>query len=478
MGASTPKNFTTEVEDGEVDDAKLASAAGNGNVLKEVPSDNSGVKDKASSTPGEGRKSEILLRRERILRENAARASAPNSAPANIPARPDLQRNMPANHNLPNRPDAPIPGRQMMDRHPARNDDRRDMRDPRVTELVRDRTRDRGRDFPPGDRRGMDTPPRDFRNNDRAPNNERERPRPDSNPRWNNESGRDTTDRASSNGYRTPDNGGRLSREAAISPPKASSTSDRGPAINPDRLALVNPDRQELINPERAALISSGNEPSRADSPRRPRDDTRERPSRQNSPPPRRHDSEKDHQHPRRDDRSNRNTTMDSLNTSRGRADEVAPPPAGPRGERPADRVSDRVPPQDRSRDNPSFQQPQSLPRPVDPDHGRLNRSQVDPNFGRLNQQPDIPSGPRDRNRGNNRMANAPQGRRDGRSANAPALDIPRPPSPDKQPPTGPSGGRHPRRLGPSQIEPAASAHAAVPTTSAASTPTSGVHPD
>ncbi|KAF7877167.1 hypothetical protein EAF04_000852 [Stromatinia cepivora] len=477
MGVSTPKNPTAEVEDGEVDDAKLVSTAEKGNMLKDAPLDSTSTKDRISSAPNEGKKSEILLRRERILRENAARASTPNPTPASIPPRPDLQRNMPANHNLPNRPDAPIPGRQMMDRHPARNEDRRDIRDPRLTELVRDRTRDRGRDFSPADRRGMDTQQRDFRTNDRAPNNERDRPRTDSNPRWNAESGRDSTDRAPSNGYRTPDNGGRLSREAAIPSPKASVASDRGPgpAINPERLALVNSERQELINPDRAALISGGNEPSRSDSPRRPRDDARDRPSRQNSPPPRRHDSEKDHQHPRRDDRSNRNAPIDSQNTPRGRADEVAPPPAGPRGERPA---NDRVPPPERSRDTSSFQQSQPPPRPVDPDHGRLNRSQVDPNFGRLNQQPDIPSGPRDRNRGNNRMTNAPQGRRDGRSVNAPVVDIPRPPSPDKQPPTGPSGGRHSRRLGPGQIEPTASAHTVLPTVPVVSTPTSGVHPD
>ncbi|ESZ99549.1 hypothetical protein SBOR_0114 [Sclerotinia borealis F-4128] len=479
MGASTPKALTTiEVEDGEVDDAKLASAANKGNRLKEAPSDSASAKDRVASAPNAGKKSEILLRREKILRENAARASASTPTPASIPARPDLQRNMPSNHNLPNRPDAPIPGRQMMDRHPTRTDDRRDIRDPRVTEMVRDRTRDRGRDFPPGDRRAMDTPPRDFRNNDRAPNNERERPRADLDTRWNAEPGRDGADRAPSNGQHTPENGGRLSREAAIPPPKASVISDRGSAINPERLALVNPERQELINPERAALMSGGNEPSRSDSPRRPRDDTRDRQSRHTSPLPRRHDSEKDHQHPRREDRSNRNAPIDPHDSPRGRPDDIAPPPAGPKGERPADRANDRAPPLERSRDTTSFQQSQPSPRPVDLDHGRLNRPQVDPNFGRLNQQPDIPSGPRDRNRGNNRMTNVPQVRRDGRLPNAPIVDIPRPPSPDKQPPTGPSGGRHPRRLGPGQIEPTTSTHAILPATLVVTTPTSGVHPD
>lgn len=384
---------------------------------------------------------------------------------------------MPANHNLPNRPDAPIPGRQMMDRHPGRNEDRRDMRDPRMTELVRERTRDRGgREFPPGDRRSLDTPPRDFRNNDRVPNNEHDRPRSDSNPRWAAELVRDGPNRAPSNGYRTPDNGGRSSRDTAIPLSKAV-TSDRGPAINPERLALVNPERQELINPERAALISGGNEPSRSNSPLRLRDDARDRSSRQNSPPPRRQDSEKDHQHPRRDDRSNRNNLSDPHNVPRGRPDEIAPPPAGPRGERPADIVPERALPQEKLRDSSSFQQSQPPPRPVDPDHGRLNR-QVDPNFGRLNQQPDIPSGPRDRNRGNNRMTNAPQGRRDGRLANASPADIPRPPSPDKQPPTGPSGGRNTRRSGPGQNEPTGPSHAALPTPPVVSAPTSGVHPD
>ncbi|PQE18990.1 THO complex subunit 2 protein [Rutstroemia sp. NJR-2017a WRK4] len=487
MGVSTPKApATTEVEDGEVDDAKNAST----NNPKDNTSESSRNDTRPPPTQGgnDGKKSEILLRREKILRENAARSATPTPPPSSIPPRPDIQRNLSANHTLPNRPDVPLPNRQMLDRHLPRQDDRRDVRDNRLPDLVRDRGRDRGREFPPGDRRAMDAGPRDFRGSDRVSVAERDRSRPDSIPRWTGEPGRDNTDRGS-NGYKPVDNSGRLSRDIPMAPPK-STVPERGPPVNPERLPLVNPERQEMINPERAALISGGNESSRSDSPRRGREETRDRSSRQNSPP-RRHGADRDPQDPRRDERSSRNVSMDIHGSaSRSRPDDSQPPPAGPRGERLPDRNNDRAPPPERLRDASNFQPTQQPPRPVDLDHGRLSRpqQQADPNFGRLNQNSDIPSGPRDRNTRNNRTANAPQARRDGRQPNGGAVDIPRPPTPDKQPPTGPSGGgRHPRRTASTSIatsnssgqyEAPSAAPSNLPPTPVALSPTTAIHPD
>jgi THO complex subunit 2 len=488
MGVSTPKApATTEVEDGEVDDAKNAST----NNPKDNSSESSRNDTRLPPVQGgnDGKKSEILLRREKILRENAARSSTPTPPPSSIPPRPEIQRNLSANHTLPNRPDVAIPSRQLLDRHPPRQDDRRDVRDNRIPDLVRDRGRDRGREFPPGERRAMDAGPRDFRGGDRGPVAERDRSRPDSVPRWTGEPGRDNTDRAS-NGYRPVDNSGRLSRENAMAPPKSTTIPERGPPINPERLPLVNPERQEMINPERAALISGGNESSRSDSPRRVREETRDRSSRQNSPP-RRHGSERDSQDQRRDERLNRNVSMDIHGSaSRTRLDDNQPPPAGPRGERLPDRNNDRAPPPDRLRDASNFQPTQQPPRSVDLDHGRLSRQQqqADPNFGRLNQNSDIPSGPRERNTRNDRTANAPQARRDGRQPNGGSADIARPPTPDKQPPTGPSGGgRHPRRSAstsiatsnaPGQYDAPSAAPNNLPPTPVALSPTTAIHPD
>lgn len=436
LGASTPKQpSTNEVEDGEVDDIKSAGAAG----TPKPPAASAALTDAKPATTvapasTEPRKSEVLQRRDEILREKeAARAAA-----AAMPPRPDVPRGFGSDrsYNLPSRPEAPLPRGGPLDRHPSlRHGDRRDTRDTRLPEpgrLDRPGPGDRPpRDYQGNDRRGLDQAPRDF---GRPSDRDRDRARPDPPPRWTGESARDTQDRG---GPRGVDQSGRLSRDGALPPPRMAG--DRGHPGAPEKLQGANVDRQEFVNPERAAIISSTNTPPRSDSPRRLRDDDRDR-SRPQSP--RRYNSERDHQDSRHDDRPGRIGPADGY-TPRSRED-MGAPPAGPRNDRPTDRIGDRGGP-DRSRD--AFQPSQPPARSFDPNHGRLNnRQQSDPNFGRLNDASgvDIPSGPRDRivNTRGNRIVSAPQTRREGRMS-----DIPRPPTPPEvSVPTGPSSTRQSRR--------------------------------
>jgi THO complex subunit 2 len=407
------------------------------------------------------------MRRDQILREKEAAKSS--SAP--IPARPEVPRHFTPDrsHNLPSRPEAPLPGRNQVERNPPlRHGERRDGRDLRLPESGRlDRPGDRPREFQ-SDRRGVETNSRDFR---RPSDRDQDRGRPEPPPRWTAESARENQERAG-NGPRESDQSGRLSRDGGMLPPRTSATSiDRGYPVSSDKMPPVTAERQEFVNPERAAFISSTTTPPRSDSPRRIRDDLRDR-SRPTSP--RRYPPERDYQDSRHDERSSRNGPIDPY-SSRSRPEDIQPP-AGPRSDRPADRTGERGP-SDRPRDASAFQPAQPPPRPIDPNHGRLNsnsRQQPDPNFGRLNPTPasDIPSGPRDRNPRGNRMVSAPQPRRDGRLA-----ELPRPPTPPEMSvPTGPSSTRQPRRSASGQIDQPTSAPTAPSTPSAASP--AGIHPD
>lgn len=430
-GVSTPKPSTTEVEDGEVDDTKSTSVKINvvpGKESTPIPSVPEPKAPASSTAPSEqAPKSEILARREQHLREREKQAGASNSRmdsrhqPSSMTDR--------SNSNLPSRPDVPLPpphraGHQLPDRHvSSRHPDRRDIRDPRAPEQNRlDRAGDRARDFPATDRRAVEPDPRDFpRVPERGTGRDRIRDPP---PQWTKESSQRNQEKQRVNDIRA-ESSGRLSRDP-MPPPRASgSTTDRGPPVNPERV--------ELINPERAALITGVIDPPRSDSPRSFRDDSRDRNS-SRTQSPRRHGSERDHG---RDDRSNRNGPGEPF-SSRNRPDDVLPPPAGPRIDRPTDHNIDRNAPMDRSRESASFQPTGVQPRPLDSDHGRLisNGRQPDPNFGRLNPSSpsDIPSGPRDRNQRGNRMASSQHPQR--------MAEIPRPPTPTEIP-TGPSSTRH-----------------------------------
>lgn len=478
IGVSTPKPTTTEVEDGEVDDSKVVTAA-----AKPDPPTTNAADTKLPTSPSpatiEPRKSEVLLKREQHLRERDAKNASVHAA-ANAPGRPELLRNVSSsaldrnNSSLPSRPDAPFPSHRIPERHPSsRHGDRRDGRDSRLPDSNRlDRPGDRPRDFPGHERRDAE-PPRDF---SRPPERGMDRPRarPDPPPRWTPESARENQERAL-NGSRLSESSGRLTRENMPPPRLSGASSERVPLG--ERLPPINPERQELINPERAALMTGTKTPPRSDSPRRPRDEPRNSRDRTISRPesPRRHGSERDVD-TRREERSSRNGPVDVHTSSHTRPEEVPPPPAGPRSDRPMDRNNERGP-MDRSRGASAFQPTPAPPRSMDPDHGRLNtsvRPQVDPNFGRLNPSPitDIPSGPRDRNQRSNRMASGP--RHDGRLSG----ETPRPPTPERSVPTGPSSNRQPRRSASGQFDSVPNTPSSVPTTPFSAVAAPPIHPD
>ena len=279
------------------------------------------------------------------------------------------------------------------------------MRDPRALETNRlDRPGDRTRDFPGTDRRAADPDSRDFpRAPERGAGRDRIRDPP---PQWTKESALRNQEKQRVNEVRA-DSSGRLSRDT-MPPP-------RGPGSSTERGAPVNPERVELINPERAALITGVNDPPRSDSPRSFREDSRDRNS-SRAQSPRRHGSDRDHADSRRDDRSSRNGPSESFN-SRNRPDDILPPPAGPRVDRPTDHNNDHGSPA-------AFQSTNVPPRQPDPNFGRLNPSSPS----------DIPSGPRDRNQRGNRMGSSQHSTR--------MAEIPRPPTPTDIP-TGPSSTRH-----------------------------------
>ncbi|KAI9050570.1 hypothetical protein LZ554_005731 [Drepanopeziza brunnea f. sp. 'monogermtubi'] len=482
-GAPATKPLTsTEVEDGEVDDAKLSART----IPTTAPSNNAATPQdfKRASSPAaalESKKSELLEKRELF---KAQQAKAHESTPPRpvAPLRQGPVESRPPN-SLPSRPDVQFPGRDLLERHPPRHGDRRDGRDPRLPDPRLDRSRpgdrlgdrlgdrsgDRLRDFSGNDRRVNEPTAREFaRPPDRSQGSDRERVRPDPPPRWSAESAREKIERSAN--AREADTG-RLSREMPPPRPSAVATPDRTPQGTPhaiaDRVPAQIMERQDIINPERAALISTDNETSRSSSPRRGREEILDRVS-SRPQSPRRHGADKERPDLRRDDRQPRSGPPDMY---RSRVDDIQPPPAGPRSDRPAERERG---PNDRANFRPT------PPRTLDPDHGRLNstsRSQPDPNFGRLvaPSTSDIPSGPRDRSIRGGRMGNVPPpSRQDGRTR-----EMPRPPTPEKQqPPTGPSG-RLPRRSASGQIElgsmsgPAAAASPTVTSPSA-----STIHPD
>lgn len=482
LGLSTPKPSAAEVEDGEVDDTKNGSATiPPGPVVRESTPP---IPAPAAAVAIEPKTSDVLASRAQFLRERDEKNASLAPTPPNVPGRPESSRNPSSllpergNHSLPNRPDAPFPSRNLLDRVPSsssRHGDRRDPRDgrdSRMPDTLRDRAGERSRDFGGSDRREAEAL-RDYgRSSDRGL--DRPRTRPDPPPRWTPDSARENQERVL-NGNRNSDSSGRLSRETMLPPRLASSSLDRGSAVNPERLPPVNPERQEILNPERAALITGSQTPPRGSSPRRHRDDHRDSRhprDRTSSRPqsPRRHGADMDQAESRRDERSSRLGTQDL----HGRLDNSQPPPpVGPRSDRPQDRNNDRNS-TEWPREVNAFPTTPST-RSIDLDHGRLNtgpRSQIDPNFGRLNPAPatDIPLGPRDRNQRPNRASGSSQQHHDSR-LNEPT----RPPTPEKNMvPTGPSSDRQPRRSASGAFDQVPS----TPTTPLSAVTAPPIHPD
>jgi len=388
---------------------------------------------------------------------------------------------LPHSSSLPSRPDVTVPGRYPSDRYgPVRNQegrreplsrdaqdprdnrvppretrdyrDGRDLRDPRETRDPRDLRDHRDpRDIRAQDGRA-DRPVRDVPGPDRRPEPpSRESLRhPDRDwaargeppPRWN-DHGPSERDRPPRDRL-PPSHDGRLPRDnTSATPPLAQarpSASQLGPresASSQDR-GRVNPDdRPDLVNPGRAALIND----TRAPPPRPARDEPRERVSSRTQSPraAERRNAEPIPGDRTRDDRHGRPHHAESHPSNR---DGHGPPSHLPGRERPLDRDNDRTMP-DRARER-SFQEPSSSRHP-DADHGRLNHQ--DPNYGRLNPVAgsEIPSGPRGRGRDAARVSsvNGPPHRPDD---HIPAAETHRAPTPERQPPTGPSGSRTSRR--------------------------------
>jgi THO complex subunit 2 len=440
-------------DEGEVSERRIADNTPTG---PKAPTATAPAQPKAStpdanSTPisssRDFRNTNLPGRRDIPMRDNTPKAS-PQPHNQTLASGREGSRNQSNNllpdsrgHNLPARPEGPIPPQRPIDRFEGR-----DLRMP-------DQTRDHPRDFNEPRRWMPDSGPRGpDRNADRRDH-----------PRWGSEMGQDLRDPywneqgRPMNGTRTPGRADeRMPRDSTMPPPRAT-------GLHPDRAPMVN--GPEPVHPARAALITGGRE----EYPRQHRDDLRDTRDRSNSRPqsPRRGGDRSGDRGPpnpnmidsRRDDRtlSGRSTPMD-VHPSRARHDE---PPSGPRAGQ-----------NERSRDSSAFQPSHLPPRPTDPDHGRLNnpssRNQSDANFGRLNPVPappqDIPSGPRGRGGRNPRISTGSRVEQG-------------PPTPELSgPPTGPASGRHHRRLNSGQVDSQQSN--APPSTPSTPATAPGVHPD
>ena len=498
-----------EEEDGEVQDVNDAKGRSSTGTPKESlplkPSD--AVRDSSA-------------RRDEA--SGPSRSSTPRSGP--VQGRPDPRAHkLPdrPTHNLPSRPDVPMPGPVPPERYAqGRGHDRREVRDSRE---------------PRGPREGRD-PREAWEARDSRPSDSDRLGRPRE------LSERHATDASIERGDLPPrpgqhrDTRGRVQdrhNETPVQPsaplPAANESSE--PSMNPERAALFaqegsdRPDRRpdadrqsrgrrpapneatDTVNPDRVPMIDDRND-AHASQGRLPRDDGRDRGPR--PPSPRRvsrHGPEYGpatggyddrpgrsfHQEPRGPLHQEPRGVQDPRGPGRDPRDRSPLPGGNFRGDWPSGRDAERGV-MDKIREPPTFHRPG--PRGQDPEHRMPHQEE---NYGRLNPMPsssDIPSGPRGRGRsatrgGHGAYPSTPS-RPDGRFG---APEMPRAPSPERLPPTGPASGRS---------RPRGYEHGTGPTTpsgpppgphsdrkqnfgprsdmqtpvSAGTTPSSGVHPD
>ncbi|KAH6659529.1 transcription factor/nuclear export subunit protein 2-domain-containing protein [Truncatella angustata] len=474
---NTRGNVTAENEDGEVTDSKAQTATGITvpTQKKDFDADQSANAQKQISLPQRGDLGKPTSR----PATPPIRSSNPSPAPhgRREPSRLSTISSLPPPPGLPSRPDVPLPAHFNQDERgqirmadPSHSRDSREPRDPRGHRETREprdarppeSSRSRGRESLGSDRRPLEP--------------ERERhPRQDGPPRWeppsNERESRTPRDRASSNnGAMRPTEPNRLSREPQpdnkVMPPPTQPDA-QGPTVNPERarlLGIADDDTRssstpaEMVNPARAALINDSRPGGRS------RDDSRDRNARHSSPS-RRDRSDVRPQEPGREERGDRHR-FDHTTPSRGPRSEPQAP-SGPRGDRDQERPRDA---------NPFVGSSSSR---SDSDHAKS--SQQDPNYGRLNSTPsvvetsNVPDAPRGRGRNMARGPagpNQPPSRPDSR--HQPHEQIHRNPSPDRtQPPSGPASSR--ARRGPMAPPPNNGPMNNAP---AASSPTTGIHPD
>ncbi|PSS02262.1 transcription factor/nuclear export subunit protein 2-domain-containing protein [Coniella lustricola] len=447
----TTSTLPLEDEDGEVKDNKESRVS-------------TAQKDQSTAGSSDGRltahESKESDSGDKLVAQGS-RHSTPKPAPAlpappamangrNDHARSSRQDRVP--HGLPNRPNVPIPGR-FLPQHGAPEQRRdlptRDTRDPKQASRdsreprdPRERHRDpretareareprdaRPQDVMRGDKR--DHPEGERRGNDNAPTREPGRHsewewqnRPEAAPRRIEvPNDRDPRDSRSSRAH-SRDN--RASSREQIPPPTQSQEPVSEMPVNPQRAALIQADeRSNMANQQRPPFVQ--NSPSTS-STRSPRDSGRDRGSSRTSSPRR-------EERPSREERHGRRS---------GAVAEPPQPSAAPR-----DNETHRDPSRpssDRGRDASHTGQSS---RTHDSERGRP--VQQDPNYGRLNPIPSVvpvadptPQGPRGRGaRSSNRGAPTPSApRSDGRML---PPDVPRAPSPERQPPTGPRSRRPP----------------------------------
>lgn len=398
-------------------------------------------------------------------------------------------------HNLPTRPDVPIPAHYTPERfNPSRGHDRRDGRDSREprgrdSRDQRDNRDSREKHDVRNSRNARQGPenerPERNRDNDRRTDDNHRGGEPPSRPRGSDqERGRDS---------RNGRSGDRPEEGAPASPaPQAPQTEQIEPMMNPERAALFAQDdgrpskgpsnaeqhrprnsepasasTMDIVNPERAALVDR-----RDDNPSRSvRPDGRDRGPRPQSPRRGgRHGHEQDNFGPSApfDDRHGRPHPPDHRGDGRMPRDDRPQGPGQYRGDK------------NMSRDFSGA--------PRGPDDRRHHPSYQDPNYGRLNPVPtgpETPSGPRPRGRGAARGGHGTPTGPDSRGDGRPGHDHSQPPSVERQPPTGPASGRG--RRGHEPNGPASSGSPAAPQQDRQrnqgpggdkGTPSSGVHPD
>ena len=510
----TKKPVANEEEDGEVQDS-----------TKSQPSD---PKTKASETsatenlpPKPTSSTREVQRKATAPSPVPARSSTPKaaqSAPPGGPRNDNRANALPDRppHNLPTRPDVPIPGH--FERNPPaqpRNHERRDARDPRDNRGGRE-SRDAREPREARDSRESRDPregwPADVewadRNRDvnerRGTDNSRDANRTELMPR------------AGAQDRERPHRGGRtLEPEGTQASPatQQSTPSTLEPAINPERAAMILPDApsrpsrgQEVdsgnrgrrqqpnatpvdkVNPQRAALIGDGNDNTPT---RPPREDPRDRGPRGHSPrrASGRYGQEQMQAERGHDERMSRPHPADHLPLGRQRG--ASPPPGSFRGERPVDnREVDRMS-GDKGRDASGFHRPASRGHEYD-----YRAQYEDQSYGRLNPVQsigiDVPSGPRGRGGRPGRGGHPNHG---GHGPMPPGPDNrygahnqQRPASPERHPPSGPSGRNNPRRSGydpphgPLTPGPSGPAHGDRMRNASINSdmppPASGVHPD
>lgn len=500
QGSASTSAQPAEEEDGEVKDGKDAKSgatlAEDGQGKPELRASRSAIQEKGAFKD--------LTSRERTPSQSS-RSMTPKPAPA-VPtinstsgARSDASRPPSAAsrlgglpHGLPNRPDVPIPGhfhgqhgvpverpverrdvpRDTRDSIPAREirDPRepRDRRDPR--EIAREPREPREpRDVGRLDRRDLHNS--DSRNNEIMSRESGRLSERDSSIRsesasrrgesLNDRESRPSRDRGQVSGRES--RGSREQPVSAVQPqPPPAKLNPEEPPINPQRAALFQADDQgEAVNPQHAALMQNSRGASSA---RSPRDGGRDRMSSRTSSP-------------RRDDRQSASVSSEGHGRddrhSRRNGSAVEPPQPPPRDmEQPRDLGR---PMSDRSRDT---SHPGPPPRPHDSDRGRSN--QQDPNYGRLSAIPSVtdtaPQGPRGRGaRNSSRISSLPTAPRSEGRMQPP--DLPRAPSPDRHPPTGPASTRG-RRAQSNQFEQGGQSGGGGGGNGGAQTSIIGMHPD